>query len=97
MKIFIEQTDEQIPPTWEQVERNVRRIQERIYRATEKPTVPQTMAPTMWLQGAQGLSRVPGDRQARFLGGRGAAMHPGYPVSSSQSPCTPGYFSVMIS
>jgi RNA-directed DNA polymerase len=41
MRIFIEQTDERTPPRWEQVnwhnvERNVRRIQERIYRATER-------------------------------------------------------------
>ena len=40
MTLFIEQTDEQ-PPTWEQiewkqVERNVRQLQERIYRATER-------------------------------------------------------------
>jgi RNA-directed DNA polymerase len=42
MKIyFIEQTDERSAPRWEwvawrQVERNVRRLQERIYRATER-------------------------------------------------------------
>jgi RNA-directed DNA polymerase len=41
MKIFIEQTDERTPPRWQDidwrnVERNVRRLQERIYRATER-------------------------------------------------------------
>ena len=41
MKIFIEQTDERTTPRWEQinwhhVEKNVRRLQERIYRATER-------------------------------------------------------------
>lgn len=41
MKVFIEQTDERTPPRWEDidwrnVEMNVRRLQERIYRATER-------------------------------------------------------------
>ncbi len=41
MGLFIEQTDEQQPARWEQiywgvVEANVRRLQERIYRATER-------------------------------------------------------------
>lgn len=41
MTIFIEQTDEQRAPTWDQinwpqVERNVRRLQERIYHATTR-------------------------------------------------------------
>jgi RNA-directed DNA polymerase len=41
MKIFIEQTDERQAPTWDQinwqqVDTNVRRLQERIYRATER-------------------------------------------------------------
>lgn len=41
MKPFIEQTAEQQPPRWEQINwngvaRNVRRLQERIYRATER-------------------------------------------------------------
>jgi hypothetical protein len=40
MKVFIEQTDQHAPTwdqiDWGQVERNVRRLQERIYRATER-------------------------------------------------------------
>ena len=41
MKIFIEQTDEQTPPQWEQINwnhvaTNVRHLQERIYRAAER-------------------------------------------------------------
>jgi len=41
MKIFIEQTDKRLPPCWEDinwrdVEKNVSRLQERIYRATER-------------------------------------------------------------
>ena len=52
MKVYlIEQIDERMEPRWEwinwrNVERNVRRLQERIYRATEK------------IRGARGLSRV---------------------------------------
>jgi hypothetical protein len=58
MKLFIEQTDERscsgwATIIWRAVEQNVRRLQERIYRATE-------------VIGAQGLSRLPGNWHGRF-------------------------------
>ena len=70
MKIFIEQTDERslsgwATIIWRAVERNVRRLQERIYRATEDI-------------GAQGLSRLPSNWHGRFSGEGAAATSPPY-------------------
>lgn len=82
MKIFIEQTDEQTPPPWEQihwgqVERNVRRLQERIYRAAENcindvATRRSRLEPCAWRQartvlrgpGCSNASRLPGGRMS---------------------------------
>ena len=72
MEILIEQTDEQTYPgrasiIWRAVEKNVRRLQERIYRATEDI-------------GIQSLSRLPGNWHGRFLGGGGLVTVPCYPT-----------------
>jgi len=77
MKIFIEQTDKQPEPgwagiIWRAVEKNVRRLPERIYRATEPIN-------DMGI-GLQGLSRLPGNWHGRFLGGGGLATAPCYPT-----------------
>lgn len=72
MEIFIEQTDEQTylgwaSIIWRAVEKNVRRLQERIYRVTEDI-------------GIQSLSRLPGNWHGRFLGGGGLVTVPCYPT-----------------
>ncbi|MBS1252139.1 MAG: hypothetical protein MAG451_01175 [Anaerolineales bacterium] len=91
MKIFIEQTDERTPLRWEDinwrnVEKNVRRLQERIYRATERQdwkrvrSLQKLLVRTTWLQGCSRLEpdEPRGSRPVlRGLGRRNAPQLPG--------------------
>jgi len=63
---------------WEKVHRNVRRLQARIVKATQDYCWETASCSARRLRC---LSRVKGDFHARFLGGWGPAMAPGYPTA----------------
>ena len=68
---------------WPNVQRQVRRLQARIVKATRRENCRDTGSAHAGLR--SGLSRMRGKSQVRFLGERAAATPLAYPTSASES------------